>query len=188
MIEIRWHGRGGQGVKSAALLLAETVIEEGRFGQGFPEYGPERMGAPVRGYNRVDGKPIRLHCGIKRPNIVIVLDESLLVADNIREGLAEDGLLLVNTARCPHEIHTQLGLGSGQRAYTVDATQIALDTIGKPIPNTVMIGALMKLTRLMDLDRFEHSFKKKFQRKFAPRVLDGNLQAIRRAYEEVASE
>ncbi|MBI3656514.1 MAG: 2-oxoacid:acceptor oxidoreductase family protein, partial [Acidobacteria bacterium] len=123
MIEIRWHGRGGQGTKTAALLLAETVIEEGKYGQGFPEYGPERMGAPVRGYNRVDDQPIRLHCGIKRPNVVVILDASLLDSEEVADGLADDGFLLVNTNRSPAEIWSSLSLKPTQRVYTTNASE-----------------------------------------------------------------
>jgi len=187
MVEIRWHGRGGQGVKTAALLLAETVIEEGKYGQGFPEYGPERMGAPVKGYDRISEQPIRIHSPIKNPDVVVVLDETIIAAEDVTEGLRKGGTVLVNTPKSPQEIRKFLRLQDG-KVHTLDATKIALDTIGRPIPNMVMIGALIKLTNILDLETFEKNFRKKFEKRLAPEVVEGNIKAIRRAFEEVRSE
>jgi len=188
MQEIRWHGRGGQGTKTAALLLAETVIEEGKYAQGFPEYGPERMGAPVRAYNRIDNKPIRLYCQIKKPGIVVVLDETLLDVVDPADGLREEGTVLINTKKDAKEIRRIFNLGPAQKVYTVNATQIAIETIGRNIPNTVMMGALIKITGIISLEGFEKNFRKKFERKYAGHIIEANLRAIKRAYAEVRAE
>lgn len=187
MLEIRWHGRGGQGTKTAVLLLAESVITEGGYAQGFSEYGPERMGAPVIGFNRVDDKPIRRHCPIKEPQVVVVLDESLLETVDVAAGLRADGTVLVNTAKSPQEIRTHLNL-SGGHVYAVDATGIAMEALGRPIPNTVMIGALISLTQVMTSEAFARSFAKKFAHLYARPVLEGNAKAVRRAFAEVKGE
>ncbi|CUS85304.1 2-oxoacid:acceptor oxidoreductase family protein [Candidatus Kryptonium thompsonii] len=187
MIEIRWHGRGGQGAKTAAMLFAETAIEEGKFAQGFPEYGPERMGAPVKGFTRIDDKPIRVHSGIENPRVVVVLDQTLLETIDVTEGMPEDGILIINTEKSPEQIRKQFGIKKG-KIYTVNATKIALDTIGRPIPNTVMLGALIKVTGVLDLDTLLKNIVKKFSKKFSDKVVEGNVQAIKKAFEEVKGE
>jgi pyruvate ferredoxin oxidoreductase gamma subunit len=187
MLEVRWHGRGGQGAKTAAMLFAETAIDEGKHGQGFPDYGPERMGAPMRGFTRISDNPILVHSGIEEPQIVVVLDQTLLDSIDITEGVPEDGIIIVNTHLKPNEIREKLKL-KGKKVYTLNATQIALDTIGRPIPNTVMLGALIKLTKLFDIDIMEKNITKKFTKKYGEKVAVGNVKAIKRAFEEVVSE
>ncbi len=187
MLEIRWHGRGGQGAKTAAMLFAESAIEEGKHGQGFPDYGPERMGAPMRGFTRISDEPINVHCAIEEPKIVIVLDQTLLESVDVAEGVPQDGIIIVNTQKTPEEIRRQIKL-NGRKVYTVNATQIALDTIGRPIPNTVMLGALLRATNVLDIATLEKNITKKFAKKYNTKVAEGNVNAIRRAFEEVIAE
>jgi pyruvate ferredoxin oxidoreductase gamma subunit len=187
MLEIRWHGRGGQGAKTAAMLFAETAIEEGKYGQGFPDYGPERMGAPLKGFTRVSNQPIIIHSSIEEPHVVVVLDQTLLNSVNIVEGVPSDGFIIVNTHLKPKEIREKLKI-SDRKIYAVNATQIALDTIGKPIPNTVMLGALIKVTGIFDIHGMEKNITKKFNLKFGEKIATGNVKAIKKAFEEVAAE
>ncbi|MDI6792475.1 MAG: 2-oxoacid:acceptor oxidoreductase family protein [bacterium] len=189
LTEIRWHGRGGQGAKTAALLLADAAMGEGKFVQAFPEYGPERMGAPVQSFNRLSEKPISLHCSVTSPSVVVVLDPSLINTVDVTKGLPEDGALLFNTPLSPEEMREKIGL-SGKRIFTVDASSIALKTIGRDIPNTPMLGALAKATGLLDFDRMIHDTRAKLSKKFAsrPEVIEGNVKAIETAYDEVKGE
>ena len=187
MLEIRWHGRGGQGAKTAAMLFAETAIEEGKYGQGFPDYGPERMGAPLRGFTRVSNQPIIIHSSIEEPLVVVVLDQTLLNSVNIVEGVPSDGIIIVNTHLTPKQIREKLKI-SDKKIFTVNATQIALDTIGKPIPNTVMLGALIKITGIFDINDMEKNITTKFNKKFGEKIAAGNVKAIKKAFEEVVSE
>jgi pyruvate ferredoxin oxidoreductase gamma subunit len=188
MIEIRWHARGGQGAKTAAIFVAEAVLEKGKYGQGFPEYGPERRGAPMRGYTRIADQPIRRHCSIESPDVVIVLDPSLLEAPaaGVNAGVKEQTIFLVNTSEEPAAIRKRLGLPSA-RVHTVDATKIALDCFGKSIPNMPMIGALLKVVDLMGIDELQAALTATFQNKFSRAVIDGNLEAVARAYKELVS-
>lgn len=187
LVEIRWHGRGGQGAKTAATFLAAAVIKEGKFGQGFPEYGPERMGAPMRGFTRISDEPIRLHCSISEPDMVVVLDPTLLDVVDVKDGLKEDGIILVNTPKSPSEIRQKIGL-EGRKVYTIDATRVSLETIGRAIPNTPMLGALIKTSGIMDIETIYEDIREKFSHKFSDKVVQGNVNAIKRAYEEVRSE
>lgn len=187
LTEIRWHGRGGQGAKTAATLVAEVALNEGKYSQGFPEYGPERMGAPIRGYTRISEEPIRLHCPIAHPDVVVVLDATLLVTQNVAEGIEEDGAIIVNTPESPAAIRERLGIDHG-RIYTVNATQIAIEEIGRPIPNTPMIGALIKVGGFLQLETVYKDIEKKFLKKLGERGVQGNINAVKRAYEEVQSE
>jgi len=187
MLEIRWHGRGGQGAKTAAMLFAETAIEEGKYGQGFPDYGPERMGAPLKGFTRVSNQPIIIHSSIEEPHVVVVLDQTLLNTVNIVEGVPSDGLIIVNTHLTAKEIREKLKI-SDRKIFAVNATQIALDTIGKPIPNTVMLGALIKVTGIFDIHDMEKNISKKFNLKFGEKIATGNVKAIKKAFEEVTAE
>ena len=189
VLEIRWHGRGGQGAKTAALLLADAVLSIGKHIQAFPEYGPERMGAPVQSYNRISDNPIKLHCGITSPDIVVVLDPSLADVVDVTHGLNPDGTILVNTEKSPSEMKAKLGLKT-QKVYTVDASRIAIENIGKEIPNTPMLGALMKVAGIMDQTKFIEDTKKKLEKKFRtkPEVIEGNIKAITKAFEEVKGE
>lgn len=187
--EVRWHGRGGQGAKTAALLLAEAASEAGLHVQGFPEYGPERMGAPVLAFNRISSEPIHLHCHVARPSVVAILDSTLLNNSGVTEGLVDGGVVVVNTPAPPEEMRGRLGLGDrpGTRVATVDASGISMKTLGQAIPNTPMMGAIIRVTGLLDFDRFKEVasalLKEKFKRK--PELVEGNLRAIEQAYNEV---
>jgi pyruvate ferredoxin oxidoreductase gamma subunit len=187
MTEIRWHGRGGQGAKTAAFLLAESLIDQGKYAQGFPDYGPERMGAPIRGYNRISDTPVRLHCDVRSPGIVVVLDPTLIGTGDITSGLGSEAVVLVNSSESPEAIRKQLQMEGG-KVYTVNATGIALDEIGRAIPNSPMIGALLKVTGLADIDSMGAIVGKKFEGKFTQDLIDGNVKAMKRAYEEVRGE
>jgi pyruvate ferredoxin oxidoreductase gamma subunit len=186
-VEIRWHGRGGQGAKTAAFLLAEALIEQGKYGQGFPDYGPERMGAPIRAYNRISDSPVKVHCDVKNPGIVVVLDPTLVGSGDITSGLLSDGVVLINSPLGPEEMRKQLDL-NGRKVYTVDATGIALNEIGRPIPNSPMIGALLKVTEIADIESMAKIVGKKFEGKFSREIIDGNIRAMKRAYQEVRAE
>ena len=186
VIEIRWHGRGGQGAKTAATAVAEAAIDEGKFSQGFHEYGPERLGAPIKGYTRISEEPITDHSAIYFPDYVVVLDETLLEVVDVCENLSEEGAVIINTTVTPDEIKKKLGAVKGT-VYTVDATQISIDEIGRPIPNTPMIGALMKVTGAVGLEAIYHDIEKKFGAKFGTKIVEGNKSAIKRAFEEVKS-
>ncbi len=182
---ICWHGRGGQGAKTAAIMVAEIALHEGKYSQGFPEYGPERMGAPIRGYTRISDAPIRVHSSLESASAVVVFDDTLLEVVDVCDLLMEDGPLVINTALSAEEIKKKLKLKSGQQVFTVDATRIAIDEVGRPIPNTPMIGALMKVTGLLPIEAFAKGIKKKFGGKFGQKIVEGNVRALKRAYEEV---
>ncbi len=190
IVEIRWHGRGGQGAKTAATLLAEAASAAGRYVQAFPEYGPERMGAPVQSFNRIASEQIRIHSGVTNPEVVAVLDATLIGSGSITEGLSEDGIVVVNTDKNPGEMRDQLHLAENQKLFTVDANEISEQSLGRRIPNTPMLGALMKATGLLDYEAFMDSMKKQLEKKFGerPQIVSGNLQAIERAYQEVQGE
>ncbi|MDZ7330922.1 MAG: 2-oxoacid:acceptor oxidoreductase family protein [candidate division KSB1 bacterium] len=184
LIEVRWHGRGGQGAKTAALLLAEAAIAEGKYGQAFPEYGPERTGAPVRGFTRISDEPIRIHSAIQNPDVVIVLDQTLLDTIDVTEGTKPNSILIFNTTMTKEEIKKKLK-ASDRKIFLLNANQIAQEELGRPIPNTVMLGALMKATGLMQMDTLVKGLTKKFMHKFSQQVIDKNIRAVKRAYEEV---
>jgi len=187
--EIRWHGRGGQGVKTAALLFGDAALSEGLHIQAFPEYGPERMGAPVQSFNRLSDKPITIHCGITNPSVVVVLDPTLMGKVDVMAGLPKDGSVIINSADPPAEIRHKYNI-SGGKVYTVAASKISRETIGRDIPNTPMLGALTKVTGLLPFDKMVKNVEVKLKKKFASKleVVEGNLTAIRRAYQEVKSE
>jgi len=184
MTEVRWHGRGGQGAKTAALLLAEAAIDVGKYAQAFPEYGPERTGAPMRAFTRISDTPIRLHSPVESPDIVLVFDETLIEAVDVTEGLKEGGTILVNTSLSKEEIQSRLGK-DGFDLYVIDAVKVALETIGRPIPNTAMLGALVGATEVLPFDVLVEDLRHKFSKKFSPDIADMNVEAIKRAYEEV---
>jgi len=188
-MEIRYHGRGGQGAKTVALLFGEAVLATGKYVQAFPEYGPERMGAPVQSFNRLSDEPITLHCAVTSPDVVVVLDPTLMETVNVTEGLGGDGSIIVNTNLSPGEMRKQLGLEKG-KVFTVDASKIAQETIGLNIPNTPMMGALVKVVGFLELDGVLEDTRKKLQKKFArkPEVIDGNIESIKKAYHEVKGE
>ncbi len=183
MVEIRWHARGGQGAKTAATLVAAVALEEGKYSQGFPDYGPEREGAPMRGYTRISDRPVQVHSAVYTPDIVVVLDATLLDSVNVTEGLKEGGIVLLNTPEDPKTVRAKMGLKNA-KLYTVNATQISIDEIGRPIPNTPMMGALMKVMPVLKLETILADVEKKFKSK-GERIVQGNFRAIRRAFEEV---
>ena len=183
--EIRWHGRGGQGTVTAAKVLADACLSGGRHVQAFPEYGPERAGAPLRAYNRVSSRELRMHCPVLNPDVVAVVDATLLDSINIAEGAKENTSFIINTTKDPKEIRTSLNAGPKQRVITVDATKIAIDCFGRALPNSPMLGALCKVTGLITLDALLEDVKKSFGKKFSQKIIDGNLDATRRGYEEV---
>ncbi len=188
VLEIRWHGRGGQGAKTAALLFGESALDTGMFIQAFPEYGPERMGAPVAAFNRISDKVIRSHSGIKEPDIVVVLDPSLIESARVTEGLKRDGIVLVNSTETPAEMRRRLNVPESVKVYTVDASKIALETVGKDVPNTPMLGALVKVTKVLDFETMMKAIELKLTEKFTggkAKFVKPNLESVRRAYEEV---
>jgi pyruvate ferredoxin oxidoreductase gamma subunit len=159
-------------------------MKDGKYSQGFPDYGPERMGAPIRGFTRISDEQVRLHCAIETPDVVIVLDDTLLDTVDVCEGLSEDGTVLINTDKDAATIRKKINW-NGSNLYLVDASKIALDEIGRPIPNTPMLGALVKATGTISLETLLGDIEKKFAKKFKKQVVDGNLKAIERAYKEV---
>lgn len=188
MIEIRWHGRGGQGAKTAALLLAEVAFKIGKYAQGFPEYGPERMGAPITAYDRISDTPIRVHSNIYEPDFVVVVDESLIDTNDVTAGLKADGAIIVNTQRSRDEIVAQMAAkGYTGRVYTIDAREVSIKTLGRYFPNSPMLAAIVKVSGFIEeqvfLDNMLASFKHKFARK--PEVVDGNMEALKLALKEV---
>ena len=187
LTEIRWHGRGGQGAKTAALLFADAALAQGLYIQAFPEYGPERMGAPVTAFDRISSKPILLHSGVINPSIVIVLDPTLVESVDVTEGVGQDGVILVNTEKTPADVKKELGITGSIKVFTVDASTISKETIGREIPNTPMLGALIKATGVLDFKVMIEDMRKKLEKKFKskPEVIGGNLKAIERAYNEV---
>jgi pyruvate ferredoxin oxidoreductase gamma subunit len=187
MMEIRWHGRGGQGAKTAALLLGEAAISAGKYVQAFPEYGPERMGAPVAAFDRIASKEITIHSPVLKPDVVLVLDETLTESVDVAHGLSEEtGVLIVNTPYSKAEVQARVKW-NGKKLITIDASKIAQANIGKAIPNTPMIGALLGAVDILPLEAFMEDTRKKLEKKFKskPEVIEGNLKAIRAAYEEV---
>ncbi len=186
LIEIRWHGRGGQGAKTASLLLADAAFNTGKYIQGFPEYGPERMGAPITAYNRIGNTPIRIHSNIYEPDYVVVVDDSLLEAVDVTAGLKPDGAIVINTTKSGNELKPLLNGYTGD-VYTIDARKISLETLGKYFPNTPMLAAIVKVSGVIEEKDFladmEGSFKHKFAKK--PEVIDGNMKALEMTLKEV---
>lgn len=186
LLEIRWHGRGGQGVVTAGEILAEAAMEEGKYFQAFPDYGPERMGAPVKAYTRISDSPIEIHSQITSPDIVVVIDPTLIGMVNVAEGLKDGGVILVNTPQSPREIRKTLGLeGSPVKVFTVDASGIAMKHLGRNIPNTPMLGALIRATGLVALDSVIRLTEERFGAKFREDVVKANVAAIKEAYDKV---
>lgn len=186
MIEIRWHGRGGQGAKTASLLLADAAFNTGKYIQGFPEYGPERMGAPITAYNRISSSPIRIHSNIYEPDYVVVVDDTLLESVDVTAGLKQEGAIVINTVKENEEIKKLLK-GYNGKIFKIDARKVSMETLGKYFPNTPMLAAIVKVSKIMNEDEFlkdmEGSFKHKFAKK--PEVIDGNMKALQLALKEV---
>jgi len=188
MIEIRWHGRGGQGTVTAAKILADACLSGGRYVQAFPEYGPERAGAPLRAYNRISSREIRMHCPVLHPHVVSIVDSTLLDGVNVTEGAVDDAIFVVNTSKDPKEIREKLGAKPTQRVFTVDATKIALDCIGRALPNAPMLGAVTRVTGIVSIESLLEDVRKSFGKKFSQKIIDGNLEAVRRGYAEVRGD
>ncbi|MFU0800136.1 MAG: 2-oxoacid:acceptor oxidoreductase family protein [Xylanivirga thermophila] len=186
MVEIRWHGRGGQGAKTASLLLAESAFETGKFIQGFPEYGPERMGAPITAYNRISDERILVHSNIYYPDYVVVVDETLLSDIDVTKGLKEGGAIVINTANMSQDIRKYLKSYKGS-IYIVDARNISMDELGRYFPNVPMLGALVVASHIMDDKLFIDAMEKSFRHKFAskPQIIEGNMRALKRGMQEV---
>lgn len=185
-IEIRWHGRGGQGAKSAALLLADVAFKTGAYVQGFPEYGPERMGAPITAYNRISSNEIRVHSNIYNPDLVVVVDETLLVSVDVTAGLKDEGAIIINSAKSAEEIKPLLN-GYKGRVFTVDARRISVEALGKYFPNSPMLAAAVAVGQVMDTDQFINEMKASYQHKFAkkPEVIEGNMKALTMTLDEL---
>lgn len=186
LIEIRWHGRGGQGAKTASLLLADAAFNTGKYIQGFPEYGPERMGAPITAYNRISSNPITIHSNIYEPDYVVVVDDTLLECVDVTAGLKETGAIVINTTKSADYLKTALKGYKGD-IYTIDARKISEEALGRYFPNTPMLAAIVKVSGIMTdealLEDMKGSFKHKFAKK--PEVIDGNMKALELALKEV---
>ena len=186
LIEIRWHGRGGQGAKTASLLLADAAFNTGKYIQGFPEYGPERMGAPITAYNRISDTPITIHSNIYEPDYVVVVDDTLLESVNVTAGLKEEGAIVINTTKDADYLKSVLKGYKGS-VYTIDARKVSIEALGKYFPNTPMLAAIVKVSGIMSdealLADMEGSFKHKFAKK--PEVIEPNMKALRMALNEV---
>ncbi len=186
MIEIRWHGRGGQGAKTASLLLADAAFNTGKYIQGFPEYGPERMGAPLTAYNRISNNPIRIHSNIYEPDYVVVVDDTLLETVDVTAGLKQDGAIVINTTKSKEQIQKALPHYTGD-IYTIDAKKVSMETLGKYFPNTPMLAAIVKVAGIMEEKEFLADMQGSFQHKFAkkPEVIEGNMKALELALQEI---
>ena len=188
-LEVRWHGRGGQGAKTAALLLADVAFKTGAHVQGFPEYGPERMGAPITAYNRISRKEIRVHSNIYTPDLVVVVDESLLASVDVTAGLKEDGAIIINTSRTADEVRAELR-GYAGRVFTVDARHISVEALGKYFPNSPMLAAAVAVSKVMEQDAFLSEMRASYEHKFAkkPEVIDGNMKALEMTFDALKSQ
>jgi pyruvate ferredoxin oxidoreductase gamma subunit len=186
IVEIRWHGRGGQGAKTAALLLADAAFNTGKFVQGFPEYGPERMGAPITAYNRISDERCTVHSNIYEPDYVVVVDSTLITAVDVTSGLKPDGAVIINTEKSPEELRPMLKGFSG-KVCTIDARKISEEELGSNFPNTPMLGAVVKVSGIIGVDEFLKDMEASFKHKFAskPQVIDGNMKALERSMKEV---
>ena len=186
-LEIRWHGRGGQGAKTAAILLAEVAFKTGKNAQGFPEYGPERMGAPITAYDRISDHPIRVHSNIYHPDYVVVVDETLLDSVDVTAGLKETGAIIINTPKKREDMIPKLN-GYKGRVYAIDARHISVETLGKNFPNSPMLAAIVAVSKVMPRDKFITEMRASYEHKFAkkPEVIDGNMEALERAFDVVS--
>ena len=186
MTEIRWHGRGGQGAKTACLLLADAAFASGKYVQGFPEYGPERMGAPITAYNRISDTRCTIHSNIYHPDYVVVVDETLLKSVDVTAGLKETCAIIINSERSPEELRPLLR-GYAGRVCTIDARKISEEALGRYFPNTPMLAAVVKVSGVVDPERFVQDMRASFQHKFAtkPQVIEGNMNALQMAMQQV---
>ena len=186
MIEIRWHGRGGQGAKTASLLLADAAFNTGKYVQGFPEYGPERMGAPITAYNRISTQRCTVHSNIYSPDYVVVVDESLLHSVDVTAGLKAEGAIVINSGKAPSALRPMLK-GYEGRVCTIDAGRISEEELGRNFPNTPMLAAIVTISGVVEPEEFVKDMESSFQHKFAakPQVIAGNMRALKRSMEEV---
>ena len=186
LIEIRWHGRGGQGAKTASLLLADAAFNTGKYIQGFPEYGPERMGAPITAYNRISSSPITIHSNIYNPDYVVVVDDTLLESVPVTDGLKEEGAIIINTTKDANYLRSVLK-GYNGAIYSIDARKVSMETLGKYLPNTPMLAAVVKVSKIMPEEDFIKDMIGSFRHKFAkkPEVIEGNMKALEMAMKEV---
>ena len=189
LVEFRWHGRGGQGAKTACLLLADAAFAAGKFVQGIPEYGPERMGAPITAYNRISDTRCSVHCNIESPDYVVVVDETLLDSEDVTRGLQEEGAIIINTPKAPAEIRRKLKGWKG-RVCTLDARRISEETLGRNFPNSPMLSAAVKVSGVLEESTFMTNMEDSFHHKFAtkPQVVAGNMAALKKSWEEVQAE
>lgn len=186
MIEIRWHGRGGQGAKTACMLLADAAFVAGKYVQGFPEYGPERMGAPITAYNRISEERCGVHSNIYTPDYVVVVDETLLESVDVTKGLNPEGAIVINSAKAPEELRPMLG-GYNGKVYTVDARRISEEYLGAYYPNTPMLAAVVQVSKVLEPERFVADMEASFRHKFAtkPQVVEGNIKCLTESMKEV---
>ena len=186
IVEIRWHGRGGQGAKTASLLLADAAFNTGKYVQGFPEYGPERMGAPITAYNRISDQRSTVHSNIYEPDYVVVVDETLISAVDVTAGLKKEGAIVINSSKSPAELRPLLK-GYEGKVCTIDAGKISEEELGKNFPNTPMLAAIVKVSGVIGEEEFIKDMEGSFKHKFAskPQVIEGNMRALKRSLEEV---
>ena len=193
--ELRWHGRAQQGIVTAAKVLAETALHEGKYVQAFPEFGPERMGAPVKAFNRVSTESIKVHCQVTNPSIVMIADPTLIgmilaggmeTSGDVTSGATEDAVFIVNSPKSPEEMRKELEIKSDKvKVYTVDASAISTEVIGRHLPNTPMLGALCKVTGIVKLASLTDGFKENYASKYSEKVIAGNVKAMERGFDEV---
>lgn len=185
-VEIRWHGRGGQGAKTACLLLADVAFNSGKHVQGFPEYGPERMGAPITAYNRISDEHCKVHSNIYTPDYVVVVDETLLISVDVTKGLKDSGALIINSKKEPEEIRPLLK-GYRGKVCSVDAERISMETLGKNFPNTPMLAAVVKVSNVIDNEKFVNDMRESFRHKFIHKenLIEGNMEALIKSMDEV---
>ena len=185
MFEIRWHGRGGQGAWTASNLLAQAALKEGKNVQSFPTFGPERMGAPIMAFTRISDEDIELHCNVYDPDVAIVLDPTLIKTVPIAEGVKEGGYILANYDKTPKEFAEELGIiGKGYKIYVTPATDIAVKILRRPITNTAMIGALIKVTKIVKIESMEQALKERFP----PKIAELNIKVVEKAMEKTRGE
>ncbi len=181
-IEVRWHGRGGQGTVTGAKMLASSVLSTGMYIQAFPEYGPERRGAPLKAFNRFSKNKITLHTPVKEPDVVIIVDNTLIGRPDIVTGIKDNTVFLVNTIEDPDIIQKKLGIKN--KTFTLPANAIAIDTIGRAIPNAPMLGLFVKATGIVDLKEVIKAAEKTFRGRFSDKIVEGNIKSIERGYKE----
>jgi len=187
-IEIRWHGRGGQGTVTACKVFADACLNDGHYVQAFPEYGPERAGAPIRVFNRVSEKELRGHYPVIRSNIVVVVDATLLDSIDVTEGAPDDAAFIINCCKNSGYIRTRIKAKPNQRVIMVDATRISIDTIGRPMPNAPLIGCVTRVSDMITLQDVLDDIQINFAKKFSKKIVDGNLEATRRGFEEATEQ